>query len=191
MPGSLSSGSFWSQWRGQRSRPSRRMHNPPFYIWARIPWTYEGKKSCRKSKKEHPYIFRSLGSFHDLYVFLAFYIVRLFLSIIKVDMSTFGKWRMDGWRCVWSTCMHYQVNHLLGSNIFNPRLRSLNANRPLKILFRVSLFPCTGRSMSLVILCEDRYDMMIPHSLKTHSRVHCIVRAIVLYNSRKDAIITW
>ena len=31
MPGSLISGSLWSQWRGKRSRHSRRMHNMQFY----------------------------------------------------------------------------------------------------------------------------------------------------------------
>ena len=33
MPGSLSSGFLWSRWRGKRSRHSRRMRNPQFYIF--------------------------------------------------------------------------------------------------------------------------------------------------------------
>ena len=32
MPGSLTSGFLWSRWRGKRSRHSRRMHNPQFYV---------------------------------------------------------------------------------------------------------------------------------------------------------------
>ena len=32
MPGSLTSGFLWSQWWGKRSRHSRRMHNPQFYV---------------------------------------------------------------------------------------------------------------------------------------------------------------
>ena len=32
MPGSLTSGFLWSWWRGKRSRYSRRMHNPRFYV---------------------------------------------------------------------------------------------------------------------------------------------------------------
>ena len=32
MPGSLTSGSLWSRWRGKRSRHSRRMRNPQFYV---------------------------------------------------------------------------------------------------------------------------------------------------------------
>ena len=32
MPGLLTSGFFWSRWRGKRSRHSRRMRNPQFYV---------------------------------------------------------------------------------------------------------------------------------------------------------------
>ena len=32
MPGSLTSGFFWSRWLGKRSRHSRRMHNPQFCV---------------------------------------------------------------------------------------------------------------------------------------------------------------
>ena len=32
MPGSLTSGFLWSRWRGKRSRHSRRMCNPQFYV---------------------------------------------------------------------------------------------------------------------------------------------------------------
>ena len=32
MPGSLTSGFLWSRWRGKRSRHSRRMRNPKFYV---------------------------------------------------------------------------------------------------------------------------------------------------------------
>ena len=36
MLGSLTSGFFWIRWRGKRSRHSRRMRNPPFYVFG--PW---------------------------------------------------------------------------------------------------------------------------------------------------------
>ena len=42
MPGSLSSGFLWSRRRGKRSRYSRRMHNPQFYV------------SGKRSMKENP-----------------------------------------------------------------------------------------------------------------------------------------
>ena len=32
MPGTLTSGFLWSRWRGKRSRHSRRMRNPQFYV---------------------------------------------------------------------------------------------------------------------------------------------------------------
>ena len=32
MPGSLTNGFLWGQWRGNRSRHSRRMRNPQFYV---------------------------------------------------------------------------------------------------------------------------------------------------------------
>ena len=32
MPGSLTRGLFWNQWRGKRSRISRRVHKPQFYV---------------------------------------------------------------------------------------------------------------------------------------------------------------
>ena len=37
MPGSLTSGFHWSLWRGKRSRNSRRMRNPQFYISGKRP----------------------------------------------------------------------------------------------------------------------------------------------------------
>ena len=37
MPGSLISGFLWSQWRGKRSRHSRRMHSPQFYVSGKRP----------------------------------------------------------------------------------------------------------------------------------------------------------
>ena len=37
MPGSLTSGFLWSRWRGKRSRHSRRMHNPQFYVSTKRP----------------------------------------------------------------------------------------------------------------------------------------------------------
>ena len=40
MPGSLTSGFLWSQWRWKRSRHSRRMRNPQFYISGKRPMTW-------------------------------------------------------------------------------------------------------------------------------------------------------
>ena len=37
MPGSLTSGFLWSQWRGKRSRHSRYMRNPQFYVSGKGP----------------------------------------------------------------------------------------------------------------------------------------------------------
>ena len=37
MLGSLTSGFLWSRWRGKRSRHSRRMRNPPFYVSGKRP----------------------------------------------------------------------------------------------------------------------------------------------------------
>ena len=42
MPGSLTSGFLWSQWRGKRSRHSRRMRNPYLYVSFKrlVPYPY-------------------------------------------------------------------------------------------------------------------------------------------------------
>ena len=37
MPGSLTNGFLWSRWRGKRSRHSRRMRNPRFYVSGKKP----------------------------------------------------------------------------------------------------------------------------------------------------------
>ena len=37
MPGSLTSGFLWCRWQGKRSRHSRRMHNPQFYVSGKRP----------------------------------------------------------------------------------------------------------------------------------------------------------
>ena len=39
MPGSLTSGFLWTRWRGKRSRHSRRMRNPQFYVPGKKPMT--------------------------------------------------------------------------------------------------------------------------------------------------------
>ena len=38
MPRSLTSGFLWSRWRGKRSRNSRRMRNPQFYVSGKRPF---------------------------------------------------------------------------------------------------------------------------------------------------------
>ena len=40
MPGSLTSGFLWSRWRGKRSRLSRRMRNPQFYVSGKSPTSW-------------------------------------------------------------------------------------------------------------------------------------------------------
>ena len=42
MPGSLTSGFLWNRWRGKRSRHSRRMRNPQFYVSGKRPITVGG-----------------------------------------------------------------------------------------------------------------------------------------------------
>ena len=37
VPGSLTRGFLWSRWRGKRSRHTRRMHNPQFYVSGKRP----------------------------------------------------------------------------------------------------------------------------------------------------------
>ena len=40
MPGSLTSGVLWGRWRGKRSRHSRHMRNPHFYVSSKRPMTH-------------------------------------------------------------------------------------------------------------------------------------------------------
>ena len=42
MLGSLTSGFLWSRWRGKRSRHSRRMRNPQFYVSGKRPIAFSG-----------------------------------------------------------------------------------------------------------------------------------------------------
>ena len=41
MPGSLTSGLFWNRWRGKRSRHSRPMRNPQFYVSGKRPMSWQ------------------------------------------------------------------------------------------------------------------------------------------------------
>ena len=45
LSGSLTSGFFWSRWRGKHSRHSRRMRNPQFYVTylVRVDYAYGGQ----------------------------------------------------------------------------------------------------------------------------------------------------
>ena len=40
MPGSLTSGLLWSRWRGKRSRHSRHIRNPQFYVSGKRPMAH-------------------------------------------------------------------------------------------------------------------------------------------------------
>ena len=42
MPGSLTSGFLWSRWQEKRSRHSRHMHNPQFYVSDKRPMAWWG-----------------------------------------------------------------------------------------------------------------------------------------------------
>ena len=46
MPGSLTSDFLWSRWRGKRSRHSRRMHNPQFYVSGKRPMGKYLQSTC-------------------------------------------------------------------------------------------------------------------------------------------------
>ena len=46
MPESLNSGFLWSRWRGERSRHSRRMRNPQFYVSGKKPMEAPSGASC-------------------------------------------------------------------------------------------------------------------------------------------------
>ena len=63
MPGSLTSGFLWSRWWGKRSRHSRRMHNPQFYVsgkrpmghWIRLrQWLIPSDRDSRWSFTQFP-----------------------------------------------------------------------------------------------------------------------------------------
>ena len=64
MPGSLTSGFFWSRWRGKRSRHSGRMRNPHFYVSSKrpMPWTVPMVHIllCYGSDQFYPYLSRLL-----------------------------------------------------------------------------------------------------------------------------------
>ena len=46
MPGSLTSGFLWSRCRRKRSRLSRRMHNPQFYVSGKRPMAVDALAAC-------------------------------------------------------------------------------------------------------------------------------------------------
>ena len=51
MPGLLTSGFLWSQWRGKRSRHSRRMRNPQFYVSGKRPMGWRAGQCQRGSRR--------------------------------------------------------------------------------------------------------------------------------------------
>ena len=53
MPGSLTSGFLWNRWRGKRSRHSRRMRNPWFYISGKRPCDEHFSRSLNSESFEH------------------------------------------------------------------------------------------------------------------------------------------
>ena len=69
MPGLLASGFLWSRWRGKRSRHSRRMRNPPFYVSGKSPMAVDVKgfylithmtsESCSQLNEQYKHNFQN------------------------------------------------------------------------------------------------------------------------------------
>ena len=53
MQGSLTSGLLWSRWREKRSRHSRRMHNPKFYVSGKRPMDMHMMRRGKQSVKHN------------------------------------------------------------------------------------------------------------------------------------------
>ena len=91
MPGLLTSGSLWSRWRGKRSRHSRRMRNPQFYVSGKRPlvvcrnisifypkdkiglldWhpqydLQQGRANCEVSYSEFTYLFLPIDHYQNM-----------------------------------------------------------------------------------------------------------------------------
>ena len=56
MPGSLTSGFLWSRGRGKRSRHSRRMRNPQFYVSGERPMTWDMMTSWKRFPHYWPFV---------------------------------------------------------------------------------------------------------------------------------------
>ena len=95
MPGSLTSGFLWSWWLGKRSRHSRRMRNPRFYVFGKRPMsiTRNNLPITPPPPRSHPEV--SIPHCIDQVVFL-----RVFFQskCLFADWATFGH---GGW---WPTC---------------------------------------------------------------------------------------
>ena len=55
-PGSLTSGFRWSRWRGKRSRHSRHMHNPQFYVSGKRPIEYPSETHLKLKSLENSFV---------------------------------------------------------------------------------------------------------------------------------------
>ena len=59
MPRSLTSGFLWSQWRGKRSRLSRRMHKPQFCVSGKRPIEHHSRQLDHFNIKISSYLYRN------------------------------------------------------------------------------------------------------------------------------------
>ena len=65
MPGSVISGFLWNQWQGKRSRHSRRMRNPQFYVSGKRPMHWMSA-ICRDSPMNNKSCYGDAGALNRL-----------------------------------------------------------------------------------------------------------------------------
>ena len=80
MLGSLISGFLWSRWRGKRSRHSRRMRNPQFYVSGKRPMNPEHQQPWYSQRKTA--------------MFLAFFII----NSNSKNLINFREWHLYFYR---------------------------------------------------------------------------------------------
>ena len=98
--GSLTSGFLWSRWRGKRSRYSRHMRNPLFYVSGKrpIPWSNNIRKEGIESLGHgliysdcsHPSL-RISSSVNCLKVCILLWFIHPILNVTEVKESMLGR----------------------------------------------------------------------------------------------------
>ena len=157
MPGSLTGGFHWSRWRGKRSRHSRRMRTPQFYVSGKRPMVdaYGASITCGFSKS------RDLGGyFNDVIWQPKRYEIMNRHSNLEEDMSNLIVITApaDGQKLLglrWAENPYLKLNHSMSWTNWNIKVTHFSVERKM---FRtcygliVALAACIAQAIRIIHL---------------------------------------
>ena len=164
MSGSLTSGFLWSRWRGNRSRHSRRMRNPQFYVFGKRPMVVllAIKRFTIDTRCDDKYMYaRQIGNHAHIY-WDALYLLTYWGGVPHICVSKVTLVQTMTWRREPSHCLN-QCCNIVDWILRNKLLWNLNQNSNTFIL--ENEFQNVVWNMMAILSRTQSINMQLPLSL--------------------------